>query len=292
MSITLEHTFPDIGHVKIPLYNESYTIFTTLENLKNSGSSHLDRIDHLGELRNVLHCGHHSRYEYLVFQLYMIHFLKNEANAIGLSTKIELENNFEVSSGEELLKCWAILCENGHLFGTYESERAIFYQFWYRFSFRKRLLSLVNDGVIHRELKRILKENDLTKFYRILSWLFIKYARRQGNRSIPQQSIQLGCLLIKNLFRDSKEGSKLKRCQNYFSRIRGFSHIFLDLSRLPTHLKFRTLMKIGATQEESRKLVVRKEKSAKATIPIRLGRKWNENRQSWDWDLWDSGQLN
>lgn len=125
----LEHTFPELGSVRIPLYKESACIFKALESVPNSGTSHLEKLDHLGELKQVLHCGHHSRYEYLSFQLYLIHFFNEKANAFGLASSIDLPNNTRISSGEELLKSWAIICENGHLYGIYEAERFWLFQF-------------------------------------------------------------------------------------------------------------------------------------------------------------------
>ena len=49
---------------------------------------------------------------------------KAEARVYGLSTSIDLaRGGVEVSSAEELIKCWALLEEFGHLRGTYETER-------------------------------------------------------------------------------------------------------------------------------------------------------------------------
>ena len=55
---------------------------SSLSRLPMAGAQHWQGLDHLGELRNVLKCGHHSRYEYLLLQLYLIHIFKERAEGV------------------------------------------------------------------------------------------------------------------------------------------------------------------------------------------------------------------
>ena len=192
----LRHQFPQIGSVEIPLYHESKVVHELLETLKNSGTSHLERLDHLGELRQVIHCGHHSRYEFLILQLYLIHFLKQQAGIIGLSTEIEIEKDLKITSGEELLKSWAMLCENGHLLGTYEAERFVLELFVNRTKFRSQFINLIGDPEVELEAKRIIEDEDLPHFYRILSWIFIRKAEISDKAGERKNKLQL---LLKNI---------------------------------------------------------------------------------------------
>src|SRR5437879_6555435 len=96
----LQHSFPVIGQIEVPLHKESALIFEMLSRFPMAGAKHWQALDHLGELRNVLQCGHHSRYEYLVLQLYLIHFFKEKARGFGLSAGVTLPNGVQISSAE------------------------------------------------------------------------------------------------------------------------------------------------------------------------------------------------
>jgi hypothetical protein len=103
--VKIQHSFPVLGSIEVPLYKESAKLFNMFESLPNSGTIHWQSLDHLGELRSVLRCGHHSRYEYLILQLYLTHIFKQVASAFGFSTGVQLPNGSKISSAEELIKC-------------------------------------------------------------------------------------------------------------------------------------------------------------------------------------------
>ncbi len=92
MKRVLHHSFPIFGQIDVPLHNESDLLFEMLSRVPMAGIHFWQALDHLGELRSVLRCGHHSRFEYLVLQLYLVHFFKEKARGFGLSTGVKLPN--------------------------------------------------------------------------------------------------------------------------------------------------------------------------------------------------------
>jgi hypothetical protein len=234
----LRHVFPEIGEVIVPLYGESSRLFRAIERQPTSGTAHLEKLPHLGELSAALHCGHHSRYEYLVFQLHLIHFLKEHAKAFGLATSVDLSPGICISSAEELLKCWAIICENGHLFGTYESERCWLEQFCTRPQFRQCLIDLVESRDVQRIAERILDEEDIFSLYRVFAWIFLQRAERLSTDPTATATFSIAKSMLLALLRDPTPGTKLERCQHTFKRIRRFAYLYLDLARLPAQLRF------------------------------------------------------
>lgn len=171
----LAHSFPVFGSIEVPLHAESSTIFELLKKLPMSGPAHLQKLDHLGELRTVLRCGQHSRYEYLLLQLYLIHFFKHRAKGFGLSSKIALTPTLIVSSGEELLKCWAVLEEFGHLRGTYEAERFLLEAIVRRPKMRSLFIGSFADRRSKDFAERVIEDQDIWSLHRSISWLSLQH---------------------------------------------------------------------------------------------------------------------
>lgn len=188
------------------MFDESNAIFRLLQTLPSSGTATLERLEHLGELRRVIHVAHHSRYEYLVLQLCLVHFFKKDAKARGLGSPVKIGGGITISSGEELPKAWAILCEHGHLYGIYEAER-----FWLGLFVRdepskKRFLSLF-DGEARSYAERVITEERLGWFYRILSWLFLNRAARKTGDNNRLATLALAKEVLLALFRAAEPQS-------------------------------------------------------------------------------------
>lgn len=240
MTLTLEHIFPELGAVEVPLYDESARIYELLETLPNSGMSHLQTLDHLGELRAVTRTTHHSRYEYLILQLHLSHFLKQRTHSLGLSTSVPVARNVVISSGEELLKCWSFLSEHGHLLGTYETERFALKMIVENDLFKDNFFRLFPDRFMRGRAVRVIRRQDLWEFYKLLSWVFLHWQRRRESDKDKKETLQFALSLIRALLTDAKQGTKLKRCQDVFKQIRRLSYLYLDLARLPVSLRFNT----------------------------------------------------
>lgn len=121
---TLNAKIPGLGVTNIHLFKESdetLDFFTgELERLKN--------IKHLGVTSSVFSGLNHSRLDYLYALLAGIQIiagLNKNSSKINLSNKVKISSSgLQVSSGEELLKSWAILANSGHLYHTYAEEQA------------------------------------------------------------------------------------------------------------------------------------------------------------------------
>ena len=232
----IQHSFPILGQIEVPLHNESGSIFELLSRLPMAGAQHWQGLDHLGELRNVLKCGHHSRYEYLLLQLYLIHIFKERARGFGLSSKVALPNGAEISSAEELLKCWAMLDEFGHLKGTYESERFLLHVLCTRKDCASHFIAAFIDPQAVEYAKSVVETEDLWGLHRAISLLALETYRSEYAKESDaiSQSIQILHALV---VPSDDEG--LRRNRRYFSRIRRLTHIYLDTANLPTYVHFQ-----------------------------------------------------
>ena len=193
----IEHTFPVLGRIEVPLHQESAELLRALNGLPFSGPDHWQSLDHLGELRSVLKCGHHSRYEYLVLQLYLTHILKAEARVYGLSTRLELaKGGIEVSSAEELIKCWALLEEFGHLRGTYETERFLLRVLAAGPEIAGRFKELFNDQRAVEFAKKVIVDEDVWSLHRAIAWLSLETFKSRKEHADLRSSLEVAIEML------------------------------------------------------------------------------------------------
>lgn len=240
--IVIKHIFPEIGEIEVPLYQESSVLKEDLDCIPSSGIEHLKKLNHLGQLSKILNYGYHSRYEYLVIQLYFINRLAKKS-AYGFSSKIKLSQNLTISSQEELMKCWVFLCEFGHLAGTYEAERFWFHQIWSNEILKNTFKKLLVDNKdLQLAFNNVLKNEDLYSFYRILSGIFLNITNTKTLKKLNVDRIETYKVILNKLLIEGKERTRLRRAQLVFERIRKLSYIFLDVSRLPLALNINPII--------------------------------------------------
>jgi hypothetical protein len=233
----LSHSFPILGQIEIPLHAESDKTHRLLERFTSASVAHLQQLDHLGELRGVLKCGLHSRYEYLILQLYFIHYFKQTAKAFGFSSAVFLPSGQEVSSCEELLKSWAFLEELGHLKGTYEAERFLLGVLTSNATSADFFLSAFKDKRGADFAKQVLVGQDLWSLHRCIAWLLLEH-HRDKKLADSKDDIDFLIDMLFALISTQDQSVSLSRARGYFSRIRRLAHIYLDSANLPTHIHF------------------------------------------------------
>ena len=234
----IEHTFPVLGRIEVPLHHESAELLRALNGLPFSGPDHWQSLDHLGELRSVLKCGHHSRYEYLVLQLYLTHILKAEARVYGLSTSIDLaRGGVEVSSAEELIKCWALLEEFGHLRGTYETERFLLRVLSTGPEIAGQFKGLFNDHRAVEFANKVIEDEDVWSLHRAIAWLSLDTFKSRKEHAHLSGSLEMAIEMLDALVSPTDDES-LHRTRRYFASIRRVAHMYLDLANLPTFVHF------------------------------------------------------
>jgi len=239
---TIEYQYPDLGSVKIKLQNESAEIYRFFKEGwfikagKGMGIEHFERLYQLGALRAVYKTAHHSRWEYMVLQMYLIQELKT-ASAFGLSTSIPLiTRRHKVSSLEELLKSWVLLNNYGHLLDTFEAERVWLELILEESELYKAFISCMLDGISTKLAEEILKEEAIYRFHHLVALALLgRLSKKKGKSRRP---FDLWIEMIKALLkRDAREGSKLDRALNIFHVLRRVSYVLLDINRSALFLR-------------------------------------------------------
>ena len=234
----IEYRYPDLGAVQVQLRNESANIFEFLRSKKEIEC--FERLDQLGALRSVHKSSHHSRWECMVLQMYLVEEI-GKRKVFGLSTSIPLTKEITVSSIEELVKSWILLDNYGHLYDTLEAERV-----WLELALADKKLpgvfvECMPDEQSKAYARRILEKEELFDFHRLVSLALIKRLYRK--RPEANTEFVKWTEMVKALLRDTlpatrvREGSKLDRATNIFNTIRRVSYVLLDINRSTLFLR-------------------------------------------------------
>jgi len=240
---TIRYDYPDMGSVEIRLHKESAEIYRWIKSTRD-GIEHFERLDQLGALRAVHRSAHHSRWEYMVFQMYLVQELGSNS-AFGISTSIPLTQKYKVSSVEELIKCWVLLHNYGHLLDTFEAERVWFELMLENKKLYSTFVHCMPDQTCKNYLAKIKESQDLYSFHYLIAVAFLM--RMREKRSKYEDNFDLWIEMLKALLGNnttestkSREGTKrikLERALNIFHTIRHISYVLLDINRSTLFLR-------------------------------------------------------
>src|SRR4051794_10193614 len=118
----LEYYVPPLGTVRTTLHDESADVYRYLRRVGEV--ERLNRLDHLGIIRNAIPGAHHPRWEYVNSILRVIDACE-QSHELHTSTTVDLTAGVKLSSAAELLRVWALIMNVGHLHWTFMAERCL-----------------------------------------------------------------------------------------------------------------------------------------------------------------------
>jgi len=158
----IEYRLPLFGQIEVTLCEESKILYELLD--ERGETERLKQMEHLGVLHEVFDCPIYTRWAYVVTILYLIEQAKP---FIKISNNVKLKE-INISSGEELLKCWALLLFTGHLHGTFSTERALLKKLKEE-DYDKLFKKLFEDDRLRENLKKIVDDEKLFHVFYILT---------------------------------------------------------------------------------------------------------------------------
>lgn len=163
----LTFSVPPVGTVTVFLHAESASAYDVL---KAAGEvSRLKELDHLGVIRFAWEGAHHPRWEYVAFVLALLDRCR-DLPGVHLSHGVTLSTTTTISSASELLKCWAMLLNVGHLVWTFAAEKALLVELWKYRPARQDFLDLFKDDAeLQQWVYSVLKNGRYYEFYRALA---------------------------------------------------------------------------------------------------------------------------
>jgi hypothetical protein len=122
----------------------------------------LKNLDHLGIVREVIDGARHSRFDYIALIFALIDQWDQKVDEIHASSG-ERE-------GKNLIKCWALLFNIGHLEWTFFTER-ILLEVLFEEKLHTKLIESIKDEKIRKKAEKMFEFNDYNHFYQILAYL-------------------------------------------------------------------------------------------------------------------------
>lgn len=224
-------TLPALGTHTIPFYKESSKVLSFLGEKERK---RLSKIAHLGTASEIFTGINHSRLEYMLLQCAIINLLPKfnlEKEQFATSGKVKLANSsYQISSGEELLKCWSILGSVGHAQYTYGVERALFSHLRRDKNARKLVLSIITTPALRKWSAGIIDSYRDSDFHWVLSAIRIHYLpKRSRDKSLFVHCLKNLLLPLEELnFKSHNEKYKVYRLRKLFEKIRLLSLVTLD----------------------------------------------------------------
>lgn len=232
--MNLSYHVPQLGKISTTLYPLAEKTFKLLEYY-----GHIDRmrkISQLGVIRNVYEGAHHSRWEYVMLQLSLIHKLSIERGETGskLSSGLGLgSSNIQFRgqkpTGADILQMWTLLFNAGHLPGTFATEKAILR----KCKTETVLNRTISTGLASRErireyFKVIVDMEDIYSLHKVLiSFHLERYRRHKLNRGnligLLQEVIEF------YLFEDQNHRERRRNLRMLYHKIRQISYLFFRL---------------------------------------------------------------
>lgn len=222
----IQSTLPALGTIPIDFHNESFEV---VKMMGDKEFSRLRKVAHLGIVSSIFTGANHSREEYMLLQCAVIGLLAklhkgNESFALSSTVKLNRITN-PVSSGEELLKIWALLGNYGHTKFTYGVERGILQAAKRNDDLYKWITNCKNITDIKNWCKKVIDEYQDTNMHYVICLARLQFLRERKYYHYIRNLV----LPVEDLFPNNKSAQfKINRLRDLFSRIRMLCMATLD----------------------------------------------------------------
>lgn len=177
----VRYHLPAIGAIQSELYGTAHDIYNFLVGRKEI--ERFKELDHLGVIRDVFEGAHHSRWEYIVLIMRLIEVAKKVKELhLTTSTTIMSDGAATPIVKAELLKCWALLSNIGHLPGTFACEHALLALVKRNPPLRNEILRRLSDSSVEKHVRGIFRRESLYRFHHVLAFLKLK---RWSSKKVP-----------------------------------------------------------------------------------------------------------
>lgn len=225
-------TLPTLGAVPVDFHKESEEVYNYLGDRE---LRRLRQVPHLGLAGAVFTGVSHSRLEYLLLQCAVIGLvakLHKDHEVFALASTITLNGlSTPFSSGQELLKCWALLANSGHAQYTYGIERSVLQEARRNEPFLDWLVHAIGPADILKWSRSAIANYRDEEMHFVLALARLRHQLASRDRRKARFTHYLRNLLlpVTDLFPSDRTAQyKLARLRFLFSRVRLLSMVALD----------------------------------------------------------------
>lgn len=250
----IQANLPAIGAFRINLHKESETL---IDFFGEGELARLGRIDHLGAATVVFTGINHTRLEYVLLQCaiaQLVAKLYKDNAELALANSVELDGASQtVSSGEELLKCWAILSNVGHPNWTFTTERALLDGALKNTDLRNWLVSGAVERDISNWTHKIIENYDDRYARYLLTLLRLREERPNDPRKNIFRQMIRNKVLRTNTFKLMTPASRIKlmRLRSLSQNIQLLSMVTLDAYHSHSPIRIELLPAIQELAESA-----------------------------------------
>ena len=227
----IKANLPALGAFRVNLHHESEKL---LDFFGEEELDRLGRINHLGASAVAFSGINHTRLEYVLIQCaiaQLVSKLYKDNADLALANSVELDGTTNnISSGEELLKCWAILGNVCHPNWTFTSIRVLFDSALQNTDFRNWLVSGATEPDIKAWANWKITNYDDRSGKHLITLLRLKEENPNDPRKhLFRQIVRNQVLSSENLkFKKSSAKEKLLRLRSLYQNIQLLSMVALD----------------------------------------------------------------
>jgi HD superfamily phosphohydrolase len=207
----------------------------------------LKNLDHLGIVREVIDGARHSRFDYiaLIFALTDNWVQKVEEIHAFSKVRVKLEVGEEGVRGINLIKCWALLFNIGHLDWTFFTER-ILLEVLHERELHTKLIESIDDEEIRKKAEEIFEFRDYNHFYQILAYLrfgclYEKYKDKIDENWFKRYEWMFKKYIVDD-FSDKVKESKIIHLKSLYRSVRRIAFLLLDSFYTPSGLNLSPVL--------------------------------------------------
>lgn len=207
----------------------------------------LKNLDHLGIVREVIDGARHSRFDYIALIFALIDNWAQQIKEIHTASRIRVEPKGNVS-GKDLIKCWTLLFNIGHLDWTFFTER-ILLEVLHERELHTKLIEGIEDEEIRKKVEEIFEFYDYDHFYQILAYfrfrcLYEKYGDKISKNWFKRYEWMLKKYIIDD-FSDKAKESNIVYLKNLHHNARKIAYLILDSFYTPAGLNLSSVLLFG-----------------------------------------------
>jgi len=238
MTTYIREFLPGIGNMNIVLYGNAASLYRCLQGEKFF--ERLKKVEQLGVISQVETSASHTRWEYMIFQLYLIQKLFKEKGKRSLGN---LKLGGMELSGVELLQLWVFLFNIGHLPGTFATMRGLLLAMEKNNKLKEELKKEIPDK-LKNHFDKVIESRDIFELPKFLSAILLNDLKKEKKKKNENCSKILNdflfdlilCYISQNNCQDNRE--KIEKLRPYFSMIRRLAYIFLDSKHVRSPISF------------------------------------------------------
>lgn len=221
----LNYHLPTLGHISCTFHAESADILRSLTQSKEI--NRLQETPQLGAVSAAWAGARHTRWDYIMLLVFLIQQCKERTN-YRLNTAIEIADGTKVSSTLELLHCWSLLLQTGHLYWTFSSERILLDAVRRNTDLQTQFIESVPSAIGKEWVRAVLAHHDYHRSQHVLAYFRLERTVRD-----PDLRRLATKILDAYVTQSQQWNSKLTFTTALYRRLRRLAYLTLDAEYSP-----------------------------------------------------------